>query len=79
MCEQNFLTLVGLLFIFLAHPKKTNQKKRVQGGYPLVDPPGLCAFCTCGTKVVREAASLLFLCVARTLNSVGAGVLDSPF
>jgi hypothetical protein len=35
LCEHNFLTVIGLLFIFLAHPKKMNQKKRVQGESPL--------------------------------------------
>ena len=86
MCEQRFLTVIDVLFIFLTHVKKTNQKKRVQGGDPLVDPPGLCAFCTCGPKVVREVASqkpfrrsrniasVLFLCVEKKVKAVGEGL-----
>ena len=34
-------------------------------------PLGLCAFCMYGPKVVREAASLLSLCVERMSNLVG--------
>ena len=43
-CEQSVLFFVGLLFTFLAHPKKVNRKKRVQGGDPLVDPPEIVRF-----------------------------------
>ena len=44
-CEQSFLSVVGLLFIFLSRDKKTNQKKRVRrGDTPLVDPPEIVRF-----------------------------------
>ena len=37
-------------------------------------PLGLFAFCSCGPKLFREAASLLFLGAARTPNPVGRGL-----
>jgi hypothetical protein len=37
-------------------------------------PLGLCAFCPCGPKVFREAASLLFLGVERKVKVVGEGL-----
>ena len=37
-------------------------------------PLGLCAFCPCGPKLFREAASLLSLGAERIPNSVGRGL-----
>ena len=37
-------------------------------------PLGLCAFCPCGPKVVREAASVLSLDTERKVKVVGEGL-----
>ena len=57
-CEQSVLSVVGLLFAFLARPKKVNRKKRVRRGRcPLVDPP-LAVAITCGIKIGRTVLPL---------------------
>ena len=74
-CEHIFLTLIHLLSISLTRVKEIDERKRVQGDSKSpCRSPGLCALCTYGPKVFREAASLLFLGAVRMPNSVGRGL-----
>jgi hypothetical protein len=70
-CEQNFLTFVRCAYFFVARQRNRRKKTCIGGSIPLCTPSGSCAFCTCGPKVVREAASVLSLGVERTPDRVG--------
>ena len=50
-------------------PKKTC----VRGVHSPYVSPGLCVFCTCGPKLFREVASVLFLGEAKKVKVVGEG------
>ena len=75
LCEQDFLTIIGLFFTSLTRVKEVKRRKRVQGDSKSpCRSPGLCALCTCGPNAFREAASLLSLGTERISNPVGRGL-----
>ena len=70
------LSNLNKLVVHFFDTRQRNEPKKtcVRGVHSPYVFPGLCVFCTCGPKVVREVASVLFLSAERKVKAVGVGV-----